>query len=145
MTKKKVAKKVAKKKAVVKNKNIKRPTLKKNKVSAKQTAIKDPIKLFDEWYSKFASKKVEKIEKEWVKGNEPNDPNEDGGGDHWCVNEMMHNGDAHEMTAEIAEEVFLKGYNNEPWTMAQENSLYCDLDEIIEMAYPAGKEAKERN
>ena len=50
--------------------------------------------LFDKWWNK-ASKKVSKIEKQWLKGNEPNDPDDTGGGDHWHVNQMMHNGDAH--------------------------------------------------
>lgn len=129
------AKKKPAKKAAKKNKN--KPILKK-KVAAKKAA--NPTQLFNEWYSKVASKKVDKIEKKWLKENKPNDPEEDEGGDFWCVNEMMHNGDAHELTAENAEQVFLKGYNNEPWTMSQSDSLYCELDEIIEMAYLAGKE-----
>lgn len=55
---------------------------------------------------------------------------------------MMHNGDAHEMTAEIAEEIFEKGRKGEPWRMAQENSLYCELDEVIEESYEAGRNCK---
>lgn len=132
LAKKKVAKKPAKKASKV----VKKPVIKK-KLPAKKPA--NPTELFNKWYSDIASKKVDKIEKKWIKENEPNDPNDDGGGDHWHVNEMMHNGDAHEMTAEIAEQVFIKGYNNEPRDMNQCESLYCELDSVINMAYEAGK------
>lgn len=142
MAKKKAAKKAAKKKIAAKKKTVKKPVAKK-KATVKAPA--NPIALFDEWYSKVAQKKVDKIESQWVKDNEPNDPDEDEGGDHWHVNEMMFNGDAHEMTAGNAEPVFLKGYNGEPWTMEQSDSLYCELDEVIEMAYDAGKEAKKQH
>lgn len=122
MAKKKVVKKVAKAK--------------------KMKAAKKSWSSFEEWWSKVAQVKVDKIERAWLKENEPNDPDEDGGGDSWCVNEMMHNGDAHEMTAEIAEEIFEKGRKGEPWQMAQENSLYCELDEVIEESYEAGRNCK---
>jgi len=53
---------------------------------------------------------------------------------------MMHAGDAHEMTYEIAERVFLIGYKGKNWAPSMEDSLFCDLDEIISDAYLAGKE-----
>lgn len=148
MAKKKPAKKAAKKKPTSK----KKPSTKK-KVAAKKPAKKSawnnlpksyttPLDLFDDWYNKVASKKVDKIEKKWLKTNKPNDPNKDEDGDYWCVNEMMFNGDAHSLTSENAEMVFIKGYNNQPWTMSQSDSLYCDLDEVIKMAYKAGKECR---
>lgn len=135
--KKKPAKQPAKK-----TKKIAKKPVKLKKVTAKKTA-KNPNELFNDWYSKVASKKVDKIEKKWTKENKPNDPDEEEGGDYWYVNEMMFNGDAHENTSEIAEQVFLKGYNNEPWEMNQGDSLYCELDEVIELAYQAGKEHNE--
>ena len=94
---------------------------------------------FEKWWNKTACDKVTKIKEDWVKDNEPNDPDDDGGGDHWCVNQMMHNDDAHEMTYDIVKEVFSKGYNNQHWQMNQGDSLYCELDDIIEEAYEAGK------
>lgn len=139
IAKKKPAKKAAKKKKIAtKNKTV----VKKKLPSKKPPVKKDPKNLFYDWYSKVASKKVDKIEKDWIKENEANDPNDDGGGDHWHVNQMMFNGDAHEMTAENAEPVFIKGYNGEPWTMEQSDSLYCELDVVIQMAYEAGKKAR---
>lgn len=102
---------------------------------------KTPEELFAKWWDKSASKKVAKIEKNWIKENEPND-SEDEGGDHWHVNEMMHNGDAFEMTYEIAERVFLLGFNKEKWEFNMGDSLFCDLDEVISEAYEAGKNSK---
>ena len=134
--KKVVAKKVAKKKVV------KKKATSKKKTAIKKTVSKTPEELFDNWWVKVAMKKATKIENQWVKDNEPNDPNEEEGGDHWHVNEMMHSGDACEMTYEVAKEIFIKGYKNEPWDMNQADSLYCDLDDIIADAYPAGKSAK---
>jgi len=110
----------------------------------KKTARKKkatPEQLFGEWWNKKASKKVEKIEKAWLKSNEPNDEEDDGGGDDWHVNQMMHAGDAHEMTYEIAERVFLIGYKGKNWAPSMGDSLFCDLDEIIGEAYLAGKES----
>lgn len=118
--------------------------MKKNNKNKIKKNVEDPKDLFSDWWSKVAQKKVDKIEKTWLKGNEPNDPDEDGGGDHWHVNEMMHNGDASEMTAEIAEEIFLKGYNGEEWIGDMSDSLFCDLDEVISLAYEAGKNLHEQ-
>jgi hypothetical protein len=120
----KVAKKVAKKK--ITKKNVK----------------KSPEKAFDSWWLKTATKKVDKIENQWVKQNEPNGPDDEEGGDHWCVNQMMHDGDASGMTYDIAKEVFIKGFNNESWDMSQSESLYCELDDVIAEAYPAGKASR---
>lgn len=124
---KKVVAKKAKKKVVAKK--------------AKKPEKASPERLFSEWWGKVAQKKVSKIEDDWVKENEPNDPEDDGGGDHWHVNELMHSGDASEMTYEIAEQAFIKGYNKENWELTQCESLYCDLDSVIEEAYSAGKKA----
>jgi hypothetical protein len=113
------------------------------KKAAKKTSKKAiSWKTFEEWWDKVAQKKVDKIERDWVKENEPNDPDEDEGGDHWCVNQMMHEGDAHNMTYEIAEEIFNKGKNGEKWQMQQTDSLYCELDSVIMESYEAGKKAK---
>lgn len=117
------------------------------KPAAKKSVAKKPKKvapevLFGEWWGKVAQKRVSKIEDEWVKENEPNDPEDDGGGDHWHVNEMMHSGDASEMTYDIAEQVFIKGYNKEKWQMSQCESLYCELDSVIDEAYEAGRKAR---
>ena len=113
----------------------------KKKTSKKSKPVKSKLNYssFDEWWNKIASKKVDKIENKWLKENEPNDPEDDGGGDDWCVNEMMHNGDAHEMTSENAQPIFEMGAKGKSWTMDQSDSLYCDLDEVIIEAYEAGK------
>jgi len=112
-------------------------------MAKKKTAKKKatPEQLFGEWWEKKASKKVDKIEKAWLKSNEPNSDEDDCGGDDWHVNQMMHNGDAHELAYEIAERVFLSGYKGEKWEPSMGDSLFCDLDEIIGDAYLAGKES----
>ncbi len=96
--------------------------------------------LFLNWWDKKAKKRVLKIEKEWIKNNEPNDPEDEDGGDHWNVNQMMHDGDAYNATIEIAEDVFMLGQKGENWEMDMSYSLFCDLDEVIRDAYLAGKE-----
>lgn len=96
--------------------------------------------VFSEWWTKKAVKRVAKIEKAWVKSNEPNDPEDSGGGDHWHINQMMHDGDACGMTMEIAERVFSMGVRGEFWEMTMGDSLFCDLDEVIVDAYLLGKE-----
>lgn len=127
---------MAKKKKAIKAKVKKKPA--GSKAPKKKVSWRD----FDQWWSLVAGPKVRKMEAAWIKDNEPNDPDDDGGGDHWHVNEMMHNGDAEEMTAEISFEIFEKGRKGEPWEMAQENSLYCELDAVIEESYEAGKKCK---
>ena len=109
------------------------------KKAAKKKAT--PEQLFSEWWNKKAVKKVDKIEKAWLKSNEPNDEEDEGGGDDWHVNQMMHSGDAHELTYEIDERVFLSGFKGEKWKPSMGDSLFCDLDEIISDAYLAGKES----
>jgi hypothetical protein len=96
-------------------------------------------KNFQDWWKKVAQKKVAKIEKNWIKNNEPNDPDEEDEGDHFYVNQMMHNGEAQDATYDNAEEVFNKGRNGESWEMNMGDSLFCELDQIIEEAYEAGK------
>lgn len=98
-----------------------------------------PEELFEEWWAK-AEKKVSKIQSKWIKKNAPNDPDDEPGGDDWHVNQMMHDGEAHYMTYEIAERVFLMGYRGENWSPNMSDSLFCSLNEIIEAAYLAGKE-----
>lgn len=103
--------------------------------------MREAQELFDSWWNK-ASKRVIKIEKQWLKHNEPNDPDDSGGGDDWHVNEMMHNGDAHENTYEKSQEVFMKGYSGEDWEPNMSDSLFCELNEIIESAYEEGKKCR---
>lgn len=105
------------------------------KIAAKKKTL-SAEELFRDWWDKKASKKVEKIEKKWVKENEPNDPEEDGGGDHWHVNQMMHDGEAYNMTYDCAEESFMQGFNGEDMNASR---LYCELDCIVDEAYEAGK------
>ena len=54
---------------------------------------------------------------------------------------MMHAGDAHEMTWDIAERAFLAGHNGEKWEPDMSDSLFCDLDDVVNDAYLAGKES----
>lgn len=110
----------------------------KKKVVAKKKVYKS----FGDWWEAVASKKVAKVEKNWIKNNEPNDSEDEGGGDHWHVNEMMHEGGAFEVTAELAEEVWNKGSSGEKWEMTMGDSLFCELDDVIFEAYEAGKASR---
>jgi hypothetical protein len=119
---------------------------KKKKVQPAKKAAKKKIKAtapkwktFEEWWVKVAQKQVDKIERDWIKETEPNDPNDDGGGDSWHVNQLMHDGEAHNATYDIAEEVFKKGVNGEAWEMTMGDSLFCDLDSVIIESYEAGQ------
>ena len=114
---------------------------KKAKKKTAKPATKS-YKNFSEWWDEVGSIEVNKIEDDWLKNNEPNDEEDEGGGDDWCVNEMMHNGDAHEMTYEKAEHAFEEGLKGKKWTLKQDDSLYCDLDEVTIKAYEAGKTLK---
>lgn len=109
------------------------------KMAKKKTVkntVKKPQDLFKDWWEKVGSKKTLKIEKKWIKENEPNDPEEEEGGDHWCVNQMMHDGDAFNMTYDEAEAAFIQGCNKEELDF---NGLYCELDDVVNEAYEAGK------
>jgi hypothetical protein len=97
---------------------------------------------FADWWDKVAQKKVDKIERDWIKETEPNDPDDEGGGDSWHVNQLMHDGEAHNATYDIAEEVFNKGKNGETWEPSMGDSLFCDLDDVIFESYEAGKNSK---
>jgi hypothetical protein len=112
---------------------------KTTKKVAKKKTVKKRWSGFNDWWEKVAQKKAEKIEKKWLKENKPNDPEEEGGGDHWCVNEMMHSGDAIEMVYEKAKEVWETAAKGKQWEMSQGDSFYCDLDDIILEAYEAAK------
>lgn len=120
---------------MAKKKSAKKKTAKK---VSKKVAYKD----FNDWWEKIGSKDVNKIESDWIKENEPNNEEDCEGGDHWCVNEMMHNGDAHEMTYEQAEMAFSEGLKGKKWELTQSDSLYCDLDEVTIKAYEAGKQLR---
>jgi len=115
-----------------------------SKKKAKKKTIQKKIsyKNFSDWWDKVGSKEVDKIEKAWLKNNEPNDDEDEGGGDHWHVNQMMHNGDAHEMTYENANNAYEKGLGGEQ--MDQGDSLYCELDDVIYKAYEIGKKLKKK-
>jgi hypothetical protein len=100
---------------------------------------------FADWWDKVAQKKVDKIERNWISINEPNDPDDEDGGDSWHVNQLMHEGEAHNATYDIAEEVFNKGKNGETWKPNMSDSLFCELDDVIFESYEAGKKYGQEN
>ena len=101
-----------------------------------------PAELFSEWWNKKAEKMVAKIEKAWLSSTEPNgEDDDDEGSISWYVNKMMHAGNAQEMTYEIADRVFMLGLEGKTWKPSVGDSLFCDLDEVVELAYLAGKES----
>lgn len=111
------------------------------KKSAKKSVKKfaTPESLFQNWWQKTASKKVTKIEKDYLKENPEYDPDDDDMGDSGCVHRMMHEGEAYNMTYDCAEKSFLQGYNKEEH---EPDYLYCELDDIISEAYEAGKNSR---
>lgn len=110
---------------------------------AKKKAVKkkaSPEELFGEWWDRKGSRKAAKIEKAWLSCTEPNgEDDDDEGTDSWCVNAMMHAGEALEMTWDIASRAFLAGHRGEEWDAGM--GLFCDLDSVVEEAYLAGKES----
>ena len=95
----------------------------------------DSCRSFDEWWNLTnCEKKIDKFVKNWLKTNEPNE--DECGGDYWHVNQMVHDGDAYEMTYETAEDVFNRVVSDgEAVKPDQSDSLYCDLDDIIQDCY----------
>lgn len=98
----------------------------------------DPKVLFQNWWEKKGGKLVSKMEKQYIKENPEYDPDDEDGSDGGCVHRLFHEGEAYNMTYDIAESVFLKGHNNETWEPNQSDSLYCELDTVIELAYQEG-------
>lgn len=73
---------------------------------------------FDEWWNKFGSPEVLKMEKDHVANNEPNgEDDEDEGSDGWCVNRLFHSGEAGEAAYEKAAVAFEKGMNGLDWKL----------------------------
>lgn len=123
---------------MAKKKKIK--VAKKKKVATKK-ATKIPTD-FSTWWEQVGEKKVSKMEKQYLRENPDYDPDEELGGDSSYVHAMYHQGEAHNMTYEIAEEAFNKALNGEEWEMSQSSSLYCELDGVIIEAHEAGLLAK---
>ena len=61
--------------------------------------------------------------------------------DFGCVHRMVHNGETQNLLWEICQEVFDKGYNGIEWELDMADSLFCGLDEVIELSYEAGERA----
>jgi len=95
---------------------------------------------FNEWWDAVGQQEVSSVEQAWLKDNEPNDPDDSGGGDYWHVNQVMHEGEAHNTTHEIAERVFNMGLDGEEWEPNMSDGLFCDLDSVVDHAYSAGLE-----
>lgn len=97
---------------------------------------------FEQWWELHGQKKVLKMEENYIANNEPNGEDDEDEGDEWYVNKMFHEGEAEGETFEKAEEAFEKGKNGSEWIASMENSLFCELDEVIADAYKAGKKIK---
>jgi hypothetical protein len=113
----------------------------------KKTRVKRPATLFDAWWDAYnAQEKIDKFVRRWRKSNPPNPEDEDCGGDHWHVNQMVHTGEADEMCLETARDVFTRTLTDgEDGRPTQLDSLYCDLDDIVDAAYEAALAVKNRN
>ena len=80
---------------------------------------------FDEWWNKFDSPEVLKVEKDHVANNEPNgEDDEDEGSDGWCVNRLFHSGEAGEAAYEKAAVAFEKGMNGLDWELDIGDSFF---------------------
>jgi len=107
----------------------------------KKTVAVTPKDLFQNWWGKVGSKKVEKMESKYLKENPDYDPDDDDMSDSGCVHRMMHEGEAENMTYDASEVAFIQGYNNEE---INADCLYCELDDVVGEAYKAGKKIKKR-
>ena len=63
--------------------------------------------------------------------------------DFGCVHRMVHTGETGRILWDICEEVFDKGYNGIEWELDMADSLFCDLDKVIELSYEAGERASQ--
>ena len=99
----------------------------------------DPQELFDSWWEKVGLKMVEKMESAYLKENPDYDPDDDDMTDGGCVHRMMHEGEAEGMTYDLSQTAFIQGYNNEE---IDAGGLYCELDDVVNKAYEAGKKSK---
>lgn len=106
---------------------------------------KKKIKDFESWWKSSKSQdKLNKFQRKWLKDNPPNPEDEDCGGDYWCVNQMVHEGEADYMCYENAREVFERTLEDgEEGKPTQADSLYCDLDDIIWSAHEAALKMKD--
>ena len=59
--------------------------------------------------------------------------------DSGCVHRMIHEGETNNMLWEICQEIFHKGYAGEDWVFDMSDSLFCELDDIIQLSYEAGQ------
>lgn len=98
---------------------------------------------FDTWWKEIAEPKMNHFIDTHLKEypNFTEDDVEDYS-DFGCVHRMVHNEETHNMLWEICQEVFDKGYNNIEWELNMTDSLFCSLDEVIELSYEAGQKAK---
>jgi hypothetical protein len=109
---------------------------KKKKSAKPKKKATSPQELFNDWWAKVASKKVEKIESAYLKENPDYDPEDDDMSDSGCVHRMMHEGEAENISYDESQTAFIQGFNNEKFDAGY---LYCELDDIVAEAYEAGK------
>ena len=95
---------------------------------------------FDKWWVEIAEPRMNHFIDNYLKNN-PEYTEEDTGDytDSGCVHRLVHEGDAPDILWETCQEVYHMGYNDEPWQMDMSQSLFCELDNIIELAYEAGQ------
>lgn len=100
------------------------------------------FKHFDKWWAKVAKPKMDKYIKAYLRNN-PDYTEEDAEdySDSGCVHRLIHEGDAADVLWDTCQEVFNMGYDDEDWKMDMSQSLFCELDDIIELAYEAGAKA----
>lgn len=96
----------------------------------------DPQHLFQKWWFKAGLKQTEKMVANYLKQNPDYDPEDYDGSDASCVHRMMHEGEAENMIYDAAEEAFIQGFNNQEFNSS---SFYCELDNVVDLAYKAGK------
>lgn len=102
----------------------------------------DPQYLFQKWWLKTGLKQTQKIETKYLKQNPDYDPEDDDMTDSGCVHRMIHDGEAQGITYDASEKAFIQGFKNKE---LDTDCLYCELDDIVNKAYKAGKESGENN
>lgn len=95
---------------------------------------------FDTWWSEVAQSRMDYFIDNYLNTNpEYTEEDVEDYTDSGCVHRLVHEGETGNVLWQICQEVFEKGHNDENWEMSMSDSLFCELDDIIQLSYEAGQ------
>jgi len=95
---------------------------------------------FDHWWGEVAQPRMNHYIDGYLNTNpEYTEEDVEDYTDSGCVHRMIHEGETNNMLWEICQEIFHKGYAGEDWVFDMSDSLFCELDDIIQLSYEAGQ------